>query len=361
MIEIVNGSLLVLCAVLATMLQRLYSSIPVKEVKRQARQGDQLAQTLYRAIAYGPSLRVLLWLIIIIMLPAGLLVILPVLPVAAAFVLLVILVATLFVWIPSMRLTLHTARLAAFAAPLVAGALSYLYSPLQRTAALISRHRALEPHSRLYEKQDLLDLLKLQKEQSDNRISHEELDLTQRALLFGDRLAADIARPRHSVQLINADESIGPVLLDQIHSSGQKVCLVYKGAKSNIIGSLHMSDAAAAKQGGRVIDLIRNDLIFIHEDFTLRQVLAAFQETGQHIAAVINKFEEFLGVVTFDALMEELLGELQVDMVSSYGDRRSVAAYEPLSGAAEEQQGQSEQNAEAIEESASPGATEVVK
>ena len=48
-------------ALLAMGLQRTYSRVPVKEIKRRAASGDQLSQLLYRAVSYGVSLRVLLW------------------------------------------------------------------------------------------------------------------------------------------------------------------------------------------------------------------------------------------------------------------------------------------------------------
>ncbi|HYH75677.1 MAG TPA: CBS domain-containing protein, partial [Candidatus Saccharimonadales bacterium] len=179
-------------------------------------------------------------------------------------------------------------------------------------------------HSRLYEKEDLTALLRAQKNQPDNRISLEELELADRALRFSDRHAADIVQPRKQTLLVNADDSIGPILLDQLHKSGQSSFLVYRDEQENIVGSLLMRDAVNAKHGGRVFELVRGDLCYVHEDFTLHEVLAAFQRTGHHTAVVINSFEEFVGILSLDALLRELVGEATVEF-ENYEDRASIA------------------------------------
>jgi len=359
MIGIISGYVLIVIALLALVLQRLYSSVPARELKRLAQKGDHLAKALYRPVAYGASLRLLLWTIMGVTMSAGLLIVLPHLPTLAGFALLAALMAISFVWAPSMRLTVHTAQLAAFAAPSLVKILYYTHTPFDYVSGQVSRVRDLPRHSRLYEKQDLQELLELQEEQVDNRILQHELDLARRALAFDEKNASDIVQPRKEAHLVDADETIGPILLDQLHQSGQNSFLVYKDKKDNIIGSLSMRDAIEAKQGGRVFDLVHSDLTFVHEDFTLRQVLDAFQKTGHNVAVVVNKFEEFMGVVTVDAVIRQLFGDPGENAVDNYENRSSVAAY--TAGKAEEQELEQEEDIVVQEESTSPEATEVVE
>jgi CBS domain containing-hemolysin-like protein len=351
---------------MALTLQRLYSSVPSRELKRLARKGDHLAVALYRPVAYGPSLRLLLWIVIGVTLSSGLLVTLQALPTVVGFGLLAVVMAIAFVWIPSMQLTVHKAQFAAFLAPVFVKALAYVHRPLNKLAHMVGEYRELPRHSRLYEKQDLVDLLGLQKEQVDNRIGNEELELAERALAFSDRQAADITRPTKDAMLVNADDTLAPVLLDQLHQSGQSSFLVYKDQKDNIMGSLSMHDVANASKDARIFDLVRNDLAFVNEDFTLRQVLKAFQKTGHPIVIVVNKFEEFVGVITFESLMTELLGESATADETPYDNRTAIANYKPK----EAEQKVEEQIEEAEEQSveasqkqddSSPEATEVVE
>jgi len=361
MIENALGYLLILLGLSAVALQRLYSAVPARELKRLAGRGDHLAARLYRAVAYGASLRLLLWIIVGVSIPAGLVQVLPELPVLMAFLLLSVVALAGFVWLPSLLLTQRTAQGAAMIAPLLAKALLYMHSSLDHLTRLANRFRDIPLHSRLYEKEDLLELLSRQREQTDNRIQEADLDLVQRALRFSDALAADLVQPRKEAYLVNADDSIGPVLLDQLHQQKQASFLVYKDDKDNIIGSLALSDAVSAKHGGRVFDLIRSDLIYVHEDFTARQVLDAFHKTGHQVAVVINNAEEFIGAVTLDHLLQALLGEAHDDDIA-YGDRSAVAAYKPKKEDPEPEPSESGQPQQAEDQPASsPEATEVVE
>jgi len=101
-------------------------------------------------------------------------------------------------------------------------------------------------------------------------------------------------------------------------------------------------------------------------------VLTAFQYTGQHVAVVINGFEEFLGTVTMDDILRELFGESPEPVVDSYENRSSVASFKPkqeepepesvVEAAEPEAQPEEEPEQTVSEDGASsPEATEVVK
>lgn len=356
MIENSIGYLLLVVGLAAAALQRLYSYVPVRELKRLAGRHDPLAAQLYRAVAYGASLRLLLWLIMSLTLAGGLLLTVPALPPIAAFGLLATIAFTSLVLLPSIQLTQHSAQFVAGLTPGIVWILRHIHGLLDRLVILVSRFRDIPHHSRLYEKEDLLELLSRQRDQTDNRIQPKDLELVERALQFDDTRAADIVQPRKQAHIVNADDTIGPILLDGLHHQKQGSFLVYKDEPENIIGSLALSDAVAAKQGGRVFDLIRNDLIFVHEEFSARQVLDAFYKTGHQLAVVINNAEEFMGVITLDHLLRRLLGEARDDGIV-YGDRSAVAAYKPKASTP------SDDNAaeETVAPASSPEATEVVE
>lgn len=356
MISLLLGALCIVLALVALALQRYYSSVPLRELKRLSKRADHLAQALYRPAVYGASLRLLLWLVVGGLLSLGFVLIIPEVPSVVAFVVLASVLFAAFVWIPSLSLTINSAKFAASASPIVTPIVRQLHPLLKGVAEGLNKLRHMSEHSLLYEKEDLTNLLSKQKEQPDNRISLEDLELTHRALQFSEKHAADIVQSRKQTQLVNADDSIGPILLDQLHKSGQSTFLVYKDDTENIVGSLLMRDAVNARQGGRVFDLVRGDLCFVHEDYNLRQVLAAFQKTGHHTAVVINSFEEFVGIISLDRLVEELVGEAAAATTDNFEDRAAVAA------STSDSQGQALQSEkDGVVSVASPEATEVVK
>lgn len=338
----------------ALALQRFYSSVPARELKRLAARGDHLAAALYSPVAYGASMRLLLWSVFCLSLTGGFLFVLYNTSTFAAFVVVGVSIASV-VLIQSLRLTVRSAHFAVKVAPALNWLMVYLHAPFELAARLLNHYRGHNAHSGLYEKEDLLDLLEQQKDQPDNRIAKHDLDLLARAARFDDRQAADIVLPMSRVKLVNLHDHIGPVLLDELHESHQNSFLVYEDTPDRVVGTLFLRDAVASKEGGQVRSLIHPRLCFVHEDFTLRQVLKAFSRTGQFMVVVVNAFEEPVGVITLSHLLSQLVGEHEVDDFDSFENRAAVAAFKP----AEPELATEEVVAEAEEASLDP--TEVVE
>lgn len=323
------GLALLLLSLLALTLQRLYSSVPAKELKRLASRGDHLAAALYRPVAYGRSMRLLLWTVFSFSLTGGLVLLANGLVAPAAFVVILVAISAVL-FLQSMRLTVHSARIAVHAAPVVSWLLHYIHGPLGHAVRLSDKVRPHDPHSGLYEKDDVIAVLRQQRSQLDNRISHEDLDIMERAMTFDDRQAADILLPISQVKLVSKDEPVGPILLKELHDSGQSSFIVYDQVPERVVGTLFLRDAVAAREGGKVADLVRHKLSYVHEDFTLRQVLQAFMRTNQHVVVVVNSFKEAVGVITLGQLLEQLFDmNADDDEAQAYDDVSSIAAYKP--------------------------------
>lgn len=334
MVESIVGFILVLLGLFALALQRFYSSVPAKELKRLAARGDHMAAGLYRPVAYGASMRLLLWIIFAVSIAGGLLLLLHSLSTWATFGAIVLTLAVI-VWLQSIRLSVRSARLAVTAAPALHGLLGYVHPPFHFLTRTVNRYRQHLPHSGLYEKEDLLALLGQQRAQLDNRIAPAELELVERVLTLNDVQAADVVLPWSQVKLVNVQEHIGPVLLGELHDSGQDSFLVYDGKPDNIVGTLFLRDAVHAKNGGKVSTLLHPKVCFVHEDFSLRKVLDAFAETGQFMVVVVNKFEEAVGVITLKHLLAQVVGQAEQEDFS-YESRASIASFVPRLQPAEE-------------------------
>ncbi len=327
MITTIFGVLLLFLGLLALALQRFYSCVPAKELKRLAARGDHLAAALYRPVAYGASMRLFLWIVFGLSIAAGLLMVLSGVQTLVAFGVVIVLLAAV-VWLQALRLTVHSARLAVTVSPALHKAMQYVHPPLHTVARWMGQLRRHEPHSGLYEKSDLLALIKQQKDQLDNRISLAELELVEHAAKFDDFKAADVVLPWAKVKLVSKSDSIGPILLGELHDSGQRSFLVYQDKPEHVVGTLFLRDAVRAKTGGQVADIMQHNLCFVHEDFSLRQVLEAFRTTGQFMVVVINTFEEAVGVITLQHLLAQLMGEVE-EGFDAFEDRAAVAAFRP--------------------------------
>jgi CBS domain containing-hemolysin-like protein len=306
-------------------LQKAYSSTPLQELKKRARTGDELAALLYSAAGYGSSLRAALTISTSALAALLFLRVVQNMSATKAFFVVMVLVWVTFTWLPASKVNRITRRLAASLAQPIAWLLGYLHPLLSRATAVIKRHRPVTIHTGLYDKQDFLDLLDRQRIQTDNRVDKQTLSIARHALRFNERLVRERLVPRRVVKSVAAEETVGPVLMSELHDSGHSRFPVFDGKKDNIVGILYIKDLIDAKQGGEVRKLMRARVSYIHEDQTLFDALQAIIKTHQQLLIVVNTFEEYVGVLSVEDVVEDLIGADIIDEFDQYHDLRAVA------------------------------------
>jgi CBS domain containing-hemolysin-like protein len=310
---------------MAVMLLKTYRHIPTKELKRRARSGDELANLLYKAVAYRDSLQILLWIIIGVSTVGFFLVIGHAAPTYLAVILGLGLVWASFAWLPYTPVTKFGLKLGRYATPPLSWLLQKLY-PLLNSFANFTRRWRASFHNGIYEKEDLLDLLDYQAGQEDNRLSSKEIATAKSALTFGDKIVRDIMVSSKSVLAVSADDAVGPILMTELHDSGHSRFPVYDGKKSaNVVGTLYLRDLLNIKSGGKIRDLMSKDVYYMHVEEPLDQALDAFLISKHHMFIVVNSLEDVVGVVTIEDVLEQIIGRHIEDEFAQYDDKHAVA------------------------------------
>jgi len=309
-------------------LLKLYRQVPVRELKRQAQGGDHLAKEFYRVVGYGQSLDVLLWLFISFSSALFFLVINLSLSWPIAFILMLGVIWFAFAWLPNSHVSRATVIMARYSTPPLHWLLEHTQPVLIRIAHFMDRVQPFSVHTGLYTKEDIVELIQKQKIQIDNRITKEELFIVEHALQFGDRMVEEVMTPRRMMKSVATTDLVGPVLFKELHDSGHSRFPVYKDNPDDIIGTLYLRDALNAKAGGFVKDLMRKEVFYVNQNQSLARVLDAFIKTKHHQFLVVNKYEEIVGLVTIEDVIESILGKQIIDEFDSYDNLRAVAAME---------------------------------
>ena len=249
-----------------------------------------------------------------------------------------------FPWLPTSQTTVVSEYIAKISTPVVELLLRLLQPLFVRLHKLVKQNSHVSIHTGLYQKEDLLDLLKGQKAQLDNRMSDEELRIAKGALTYSDKLVRDVMVPKRVVKMVSADDSVGPVLLAELHESGHSRFPVYEGKQDHVVGMLYVRDIIDATKGGSVKNFMSKKVFYVHEEKPLGHVLDAFLKTKHHLFMVVDNFEEILGIITIEDILEQILGKQILDEFDRYDDLRAVAQLE-----AEKEQKQHETSQEVIE------------
>ena len=315
--------------------RKTYFALPLSELKRRAGKHEQPAEQLYRAAAYGSSLRTLLWLYIGLTSAVALVLLARQLPIWASLLIVGPLLWIAFSLLPATRTTKFGVRLTIFVTPIAVWFLNYLHPKLSRGAQLVESRYTKPAHTGLFEREDFIKLLERQKQQPDNRLTEEELEIAKRALSFDDYKVGDIITGRKKVKVLLAGDTVGPILIDEVHKSGQPFALVRASAKGDFVGSLALQQLNL-ESSGRVRDIMRPTVYYLHEDDTLGQALHAFFETNYPLFVVLNSAEEYVGVLTIAEVLKQLLGHMPGDEFDQYADPAAVAARHHVAPPADE-------------------------
>lgn len=317
--------LFALLALIAVSLQRTYARVPLKELKRRARHGDALSGAMLKAVGYGHSLRAFLWFLVGLT-TAGFFVLMgQTAPLWFAITASAILIWIGFVWIPAARVSFISEHLAAWCAPAIAKILQFTDPVAGLITRIIRRLHPIHVHTGLYDRYDLIDLLERQQVQADNRIEQVELSIARHALSFGDDTIGQHMTPRRAVKTVAASDALGPIVMDELYASGHARFPVYDGKKDNIVGTLYLRDLVNAKEGGSIAKLMKHGISYVHEDQSLQDALQAMIKTHHQLFIVVNSFEEFVGIITAEDVLEVIIGSPIIDDFEQYDDLRAVA------------------------------------
>ena len=301
--------LLLLLAVGAVVVRKTYYYLPFRELKRRAEHHDPLASKLYPTVSYTNSLRGLLLGFIILTSAGGVVLLSKEAPAWIAVVAVVLLLWAVYSWLPASRTTSVGVWLTTLVNPFVLWLVGHMHRILDRPTKAAEKRLSFEQHTGLYERDDWIHLIQKQQHQADSRFSEEELEIAKRALSFGDYTVSDVLTPKKAVKTVLADDTVGPVLIDELHKSKQNYILVRETAKGEFVGTLNYR-LLGLHSSGKVKDYLNPAIYYIHEDDDLNQALHTFFVTNRPLFIVVDNAEEYIGIVTIDSILRQLLGHI---------------------------------------------------
>lgn len=323
--------LLALVFLASVLLDKTRRTVSVKELRRRARGGnDANTSAIYKLVAHGESLKLFLWLV------GGISGAILFINLAGYSAVLAVIALLLAAWVVLSERPLDTEgffwKLAGLISPPTLKVVGFLHPMLVRFSKFLSNLRPISLHTGLYDKDDLLELINTQNRQLDNRIPEEDLKIAFGTLTFGDKLVRDAMTPRREIKLVAATDTIGPLLMDELHASGFSRFPVVeaptKEANPKIIGTLYLRDLLNHSEKGRVKDVMHKGANYIEESQNLREALNTFLKTQHHLLIVVNNFEEISGVISLEDVMEQILGRKITDESDRHEDLRAEAEHE---------------------------------
>jgi putative hemolysin len=183
-----------------------------------------------------------------------------------------------------------------------------LYEGIVRRLAGIPETTPEEEHE---EKQEEF-ITGLEQHRTEGVLDEEEQEMIENVLELSSSTADEIMTPRTDIVAAEVNSDLQKVL-DIITSAGHTRIPVYEKNIDNIIGLVYAKDLLGeiGKSGEefKLRDKMR-DAYFVPESKPLRALLHEFQNQKLHIAVVLDEYGGTAGIVTFEDILEELVGEI---------------------------------------------------
>jgi CBS domain containing-hemolysin-like protein len=154
------------------------------------------------------------------------------------------------------------------------------------------------------------------------RVGAEEVEMIESVFSLDDMTVREIMRPRPDVTSIPADTSL-PELRSRA-SEGEYTRYPVVGDGGDVIGFVDVKDILRASEtideaGDITARDLSRDVIVVPETLSVDDLLAEFQGEKRQMAAVIDEWGEFEGLVTVEDVVEVIVGDIrdQFDLAES--------------------------------------------
>ena len=141
-------------------------------------------------------------------------------------------------------------------------------------------------------------------------LKEDESELLRSALEFDDLKVEDILVPRVDVVAVDKNSSMDEILR-AFKDSAYSRLPVYDGSIDKIVGLIHQRDFFVAYLEGKTqIDELIQDIVYTTEYTRVSTLLKQLQNQKIHMAAVLDEYGGFDGIVTLEDILEELVGDI---------------------------------------------------
>ena len=129
---------------------------------------------------------------------------------------------------------------------------------------------------------------------------------------IASRPVKEIMTPRPQIKAIEIGSSRQQIL-DTVLSEEFSRFPVYRGRLDHIEGLIHTKDIIPYLIDNKDLDLTKflRKPFFVPESASVEKVLIQMQENAVHLAFIVDEFGNMEGIVTFEDIIEEIVGDIQ--------------------------------------------------
>ncbi len=146
----------------------------------------------------------------------------------------------------------------------------------------------------------------------DEVIEHEERELIESVIEFGDTIVREVMVPRADMVTVDGTSTVEQALGVVIEEGFSRVPIVGEGI-DDVVGLVYLKDLVRAYRRGRGDEPVARSVRrahFVPETKKVDDMLREMQAGKFHMAVAVDEYGGTAGLVTLEDLLEELVGEI---------------------------------------------------
>jgi len=147
----------------------------------------------------------------------------------------------------------------------------------------------------------------------DGVVEHDERELIESILEFGDTVAREVMVPRPDIVTVENESTVTAALDVAISHGFSRLPVFAQGGDDDVVGLAYTKDLMRAERNGQGQDLVTNYVRparFIPENKPVNRLMREMQAEKFHLALVADEYGGLAGLITLEDCLEELVGEI---------------------------------------------------
>ncbi len=140
----------------------------------------------------------------------------------------------------------------------------------------------------------------------------DTLQRMEKVLDFHGLDVRDAMITRSQMDVIKASDSLERIVAHVIETAHSRFPVIGED-KDNVLGILHAKDLLKSAFGNDTFNLeqLLRPAVFVPESKSLNALLKQFREQRHHMAVVVDEYGGISGLVTFEDIIEQILGDIE--------------------------------------------------
>lgn len=162
----------------------------------------------------------------------------------------------------------------------------------------------------VYSKTELMEIISEHEDSEESAVDADEKRIVHGALKFSHLRVREVMTSAEDVVMYDENQKLTESFFEEVNEHGFSRLPVFSGNRNNLVGLLFVKDLIVEEDDIAIKDTdeaFEDEFMTVPGTSFLDVVLTKMLKARQHLAIVKNKNDQFLGVISLEDIIEEII------------------------------------------------------